>query len=50
MIISNPTARGSSAVAMARGLSRTAMSYASRIAWFDHSGGGIVELPLLPSE
>ena len=50
MIVSNSTARGTSAVAMARGLSRTAMSYASRIAWFDHSGGGIVELPLLPSE
>ena len=47
MIVSNPTARGSSAVAMARGLSRTAMSYASRLAWFDHSSGGIVELPVL---
>jgi len=49
MIVSDPMARGASAVAMARGLSRTAMSYVSQIAWFDHSSGGIVELPLLPS-
>ena len=49
MIVSSPTARGPSAIAMARGLSRTAMSYVSRIACFDQSGGGIVELPVLAS-
>ncbi|MFC6280755.1 MULTISPECIES: diguanylate cyclase domain-containing protein [Polaromonas] len=49
MIVSNPAMRGSSAIAMARGMSRTAMSYASRLAWFDHSSGEIVELPVLAS-
>ena len=43
----NPAVRGSSAIAMGRGMSRTAMSYASRIAWFDHASGEMVELPVL---
>ena len=47
LLVSNPAIRGSSAIPMARGMSRTAMSYASRIAWFDHSSGEIVELPVL---
>jgi GGDEF domain-containing protein len=47
LLVSNPEIRGSSAIPMARGMSRTAMSYASRIAWFDHSSGEIVELPVL---
>jgi GGDEF domain-containing protein len=49
MVVSRPTARGPSAIAMAKGLSRTAMSYPSRIAWFEQSSGGIVELPALGS-
>jgi GGDEF domain-containing protein len=47
MVVSNPAVRGSSAVAMARGMSRTAISYASRIAWYDQSSAEIVELPVL---
>ena len=43
----NPQARGSDAMDMGRRLSRTAVSYASRIAWFDHSSGESVELPVL---
>ena len=46
--VSNPAVRGSSAIAMGRGMSRTAMSYASRIAWYDYASGEMVELPLLP--
>lgn len=37
--------RAASAVAMARAMSRTAWSYASRIAWFDQALGQIAELP-----
>ena len=47
LLLNNPEIRGSSAISMARGMSRTAMSYASRIAWFDHSSREIVELPVL---
>ncbi len=46
--VSNPAVRGSSAIAMGRGMSRTAMSYASRIAWYDYASGEMVELPSLP--
>lgn len=46
MIVSNPSVRGSSAVSMSRGMSRTAISYASRIAWFDDASNAIVELPV----
>ena len=45
MIVSNPTVRGSIAVSMGRGMSRTAISYPSRIAWFDDASNAIVELP-----
>ena len=45
LMVSNPESRGSDAVAMGRRMSRTAISYASRIAWFDQSSGEIVELP-----
>lgn len=38
--------RPSQAVATARAMSRTAWSYASRLAWFDQSMGQIAELPL----
>ena len=45
LMVSNPEVRGSEAIAMGRRMSRTAISYASRIAWFDHSSGETVELP-----
>ncbi len=45
LVVSNPESRGSDAIAMARRMSRTAISYPSRIAWFDHSSGETVELP-----
>ena len=48
LMVSNPAVRGSSAIAMGRGMSRTAMSYASRIAWYDYASGEITELPSLP--
>ena len=35
------------AITMGRKLARTAISYASRVAWFDHSSGEIVELPAM---
>ena len=47
LVVSNTAVRGASAISMARGMSRTAMSYESRIAWFDRSSGEIVELPVL---
>jgi GGDEF domain-containing protein len=40
-----PQVRPASAVAMARAMSRTAWSYASRVAWYDHDAGQIAELP-----
>ena len=45
LVVSNPESRGSDAVAMGRRMSRTAISYASRIAWFDESSGETIELP-----
>ncbi len=45
LMVANPEVRGSEAIAMGKRLSRTAVSYASRIAWFDHSSGEAVELP-----
>ncbi len=50
LMVSNPAVRGSSAIAMGRGMSRTAMSYASRIAWFDYASGEMVELPVLAAD
>lgn len=47
LVVSNPAVLGSSAIAMGRGMSRTAISYASRIAWLDQSSGQIMELPVL---
>jgi len=38
--------RPSQAVATARAMSRTAWSYASRLAWFDQAAGQIAELPV----
>jgi GGDEF domain-containing protein len=42
-----PQVRAAQALAMVRAMSRTAWSYASRIAWFDHERGEIAELPLV---
>lgn len=38
--------RPSTAVTMARAMSHSAWSYASRIAWFDETNQQITELPL----
>jgi len=40
-----PQVRPASAVAMGRAMSRTAWSYPSRLAWFDHQAEQIAELP-----
>lgn len=40
-----PQARPAQAVAMGRAMSRTAWSYASRVAWYDHAAEQIAELP-----
>ena len=45
LLVSDPESRGSDAISMGRRMSRTAISYASRIAWFDRSSGQTVELP-----
>jgi GGDEF domain-containing protein len=45
LMVSNPESRGSDAIAMGRRMSRTAISYVSRIAWFDQSSGETTELP-----
>ncbi len=45
--LNNPAVRGASAISMARGMSRTAVSYESRVAWFDHASAEIVELPVI---
>ena len=39
-------ARAASAVAMGRGMSRTAWSYPSRVAWYDEKSGEIVGMPV----
>ena len=39
--------RPSAAVSMARAMSRTAWSYASRVAWHDQASGKIAELPAM---
>lgn len=45
LVVSDPEVRGSGAVAIGRAMSRTAISYASRIAWLDQSSGETVEIP-----
>ena len=49
LLVADPQSRGSDAIAIGRRLARTAVSYVSRIAWFDHSSGEPVELPVLPA-
>jgi GGDEF domain-containing protein len=46
LLVADPAAKASSALAIGRAMSRTAMSYASRVAWFDEVCGEAVELPL----
>lgn len=45
LMVSDPESRGSEAISLGMRMSRTAISYTSRIAWFDHSTGETVELP-----
>ncbi len=47
LLVSDPAARASSVLAACKALSRTAMSYASRVAWLDQASGEAVELPML---
>ena len=44
-----PQVRPASAISLTRAMSRTAWSYASRIAWFDQAAGQIAELPAQPA-
>ena len=45
VLATTPQVRPSAAVAMARAMSRTAWSYATRVAWHDQASGHIAELP-----
>jgi GGDEF domain-containing protein len=45
--VSKTDARAASAVGIGRGMSRAALGYPSRIAWFDESSGEIVDMPVL---
>jgi GGDEF domain-containing protein len=47
LVVANPAAKGSDAISAALRMSRTAVSYASKIAWFDHTTAEPVELPVL---
>jgi GGDEF domain-containing protein len=49
MRVCRADARAATAVAMARGMSRTAWSYPSRVAWYDERSGEIVGMPVLTS-
>ncbi|SFC55811.1 Diguanylate cyclase, GGDEF domain [Polaromonas sp. OV174] len=47
--VSQAEARVSAAVAMGRGMSRTAWSYPSRVAWYDEKSDEIVGMPVVES-
>lgn len=47
LLVSDPAAKASSVLASCKAMSRTAMSYASRVAWLDQTSGEAVELPVL---
>jgi len=47
--ISQTNEHAAAAVAMARRMARTALSYRSRVAWYDEKSGEITELPVLAS-
>ncbi|MGC1172664.1 GGDEF domain-containing protein [Polaromonas sp.] len=46
LLVSDPAAKASGVLATCKAMSRAAMSYASRVAWFDHASGEAVELPV----
>lgn len=45
--VSDPAAKASGVLGACKAMSRTAMTYASRVAWFDSASGEAVELPVL---
>ena len=47
LMVSKSSMSGAKAMVLARAMSRTAVGFTSRIAWFDHPSGEIVELPVL---
>lgn len=47
VVVADPQATAPNVLANGRAMSRTAMSYASRVAWFDPASGEAVELPSL---
>jgi hypothetical protein len=47
VLVSDPAARASSVLATAKAMSHTAMTYASRVVWFDQASGEAVEPPVL---
>ncbi|MGH8805242.1 MAG: diguanylate cyclase domain-containing protein [Polaromonas sp.] len=47
--VTKADARAATAVAMGRGMSRTAWSYPSRVAWYDEKSGKIVNIPVVSS-
>ena len=47
LLVSDPAAEASTVLEKAKAMSHTAMTYASRVAWFDHASGEPVELPVL---
>jgi GGDEF domain-containing protein len=46
LMVADPATPVATALATGRAMSRTAMSYASRVAWFDQACGEAVELPV----
>lgn len=46
LLVSDPAAKASGVLATCKAMSRAAMSYASRVAWFDQASGEAVELPV----
>ena len=47
LLVSDPASSSAQALATGRAMSRTAMTYASRVAWFDQASAEAVELPQL---
>lgn len=47
LLVSDPAAKAATVLAACKAMSRTAMSYASRVAWLDQASGEPVELPVL---
>ncbi len=45
LLVVDPAAKASGAMATCKAMSRTAMTYTSRVAWFDRASGEAVELP-----